>query len=135
MTNKIAHIFLILVLSFFISVNGVWAADHHIYPFDNKAQKTRFYHMLNELRCLVCQNQNLADSNAKLAMDLKNIVYKKITANESDKAIKLFLTKRYGDYVLFKPPVNMKTSLLWFLPLIFLAMAMLALFRFILRKE
>ena len=75
-----------------------------LYPFATSAQELRFNSLLHELRCLVCQNQDLADSNAKLAQDLRAEVYRLVRANRSNDAIITYLTARYGDFILFKPP-------------------------------
>ena len=69
-----------------------------------------------ELRCLVCQNQSLADSNAELAVDLRRQVEVMIVRGDSDTKIKAFLVDRYGDFVLYRPPVQGNTALLWFGP-------------------
>ncbi len=69
-----------------------------------------------ELRCLVCQNQTIADSNAGLAVDLRNQVREMLRAGKTDQEIRDFMTQRYGDFVLYRPPVNSHTALLWFGP-------------------
>ncbi len=89
--------------------------DH--YPFPSPQQQQQFQNLIGQLRCLVCQNQNLADSNADLAKDLRNQVYNMVLAKQSDAEIKQYMTARYGDYVLFKPPFNKQTIILWFGPL------------------
>jgi len=86
--------------------------------FDSPAQEERFNRLAEELRCLVCQNQSLADSDAPLAQDLRNEVYAMLQQGNSDEDIKRFLTERYGDFVLYRPPVKSNTFLLWFSPLI-----------------
>lgn len=73
-----------------------------------------------ELRCLVCQNQSLADSHAELAIDLKNQVRDMMRAGKSDEEIKQYLTQRYGDFVLYNPPVKASTWLLWAGPFVLL---------------
>lgn len=93
-------------------------ADIDAYPFDSLAQEQRFRTLVEEFRCPKCQNQNLADSNAPLAKDLRQIIYSKVKANESDEAIASFLQERYGDFVLYRPPVKASTLLLWFGPLL-----------------
>jgi len=105
------------------------------YPFQSIEKREQFQSLLKELRCLVCQNQDLADSNATLAIDLKNIVYDKVQHNQSDEEIKAFLTERYGDFVLFNPPIKQQTYLLWFGPFLFLAIAMIWLVRYIIRIQ
>jgi len=98
------------------SVFGPVFADIDAYPFDSLAQEQRFRTLVEEFRCPKCQNQNLADSNAPLAKDLRQIIYSKVKANESDQAIASFLQDRYGDFVLYRPPVKSSTLLLWFGP-------------------
>lgn len=90
-------------------------------PFSNEAEAVRFQHLVAELRCTVCQNQNLADSNASLAKDLRQKVFELIQAGKSDQQIKDYLAERYGDFVLYSPPLKPLTWLLWFGPaLVFL---------------
>lgn len=106
------------VVLFFI-VSSAYASDE-LYPFDNKRQEVQFQALLKELRCLVCQNQDLADSNAELAKDLRQEVYQQIRAGHSDSEITQFLSARYGDFILFNPPLKFVTLLLWFGPCLFL---------------
>jgi len=84
-----------------------------------------------ELRCLVCQNETLADSRADLAVDLRNQIREQMKAGKSDKEIVAFLTQRYGDFVLYRPPVKPQTYLLWFGPFLLLAFGLLFLFRYV----
>ncbi len=93
--------------------------------FENAAQLERYKTLIYELRCLVCQNQNLADSDADLAADLRREVYRMIVAGKSDDAIIDFMVTRYGDFVLYRPPLKAKTVLLWAGPFV-LAIAGLA---------
>ncbi len=90
-------------------------------PFADRAEEVRFQDLVRELRCLVCQNQNLADSDATLAKDLRAEVFELMRSGKNDAEIKKFLTDRYGDFVLYKPPVKPGTWLLWFGPLLVLA--------------
>lgn len=85
-------------------------------PFKDEAEQVRFQRLVAELRCTVCQNQNLADSNADLAKDLRLRVFEKMQQGHSDAEIKQFLVERYGDFVLYRPPVKPQTWLLWFGP-------------------
>ena len=80
------------------------------------ATEARLKALSLELRCLVCQNQTIADSNADLAVDLRRIVRSQILEGKSDREIKEYLVARYGDFVLYKPPVQGNTTLLWFGP-------------------
>ncbi len=80
------------------------------------AQRERYHRLAEELRCLVCQNQTLADSNAELAADLRHQVEDQILAGRSDDEIKAYLVQRYGDFVLYRPPMKSNTWLLWLGP-------------------
>src|SRR5262249_49804138 len=75
-----------------------------------------------DLRCLVCQNQSIDDSNADLAHDLRLIVRERLTAGDSDQQVKEYLVARYGDYVLLEPPLKAKTLVLWFAPALLLVL-------------
>jgi cytochrome c-type biogenesis protein CcmH len=86
-------------------------------PFKNHAEEVRFQSLTRELRCLVCQNENLADSNADLARDLRHEVFDLMQQGKSDDEIKQYLVDRYSDFVLYDPPVKSSTLLLWFGPL------------------
>jgi cytochrome c-type biogenesis protein CcmH len=88
-----------------------------------------------ELRCLVCQNQTLADSNAPLAEDLRNQVREKMRAGKSDKEVVDFLVERYGDFVLYRPPLKATTILLWFGPFLLLALGFAVLLRRVRRRR
>jgi cytochrome c-type biogenesis protein CcmH len=85
-------------------------------PFKDRAEEQRFQHLAKELRCLVCQNQNLADSDADLAKDLREQVFTMMQSGKSDDEIKSYLVSRYNDFVLYDPPVKPGTWLLWFTP-------------------
>lgn len=85
----------------------------------------RYKTMINELRCLVCQNETLADSNAELAVDLRREIRGMLVEGQSDAQIYEFLVARYGDYVLYNPPVKSTTMMLWFGPFALLAFGVL----------
>ena len=106
-----------------------------LYPLETAKQDAQFSHLLKELRCLVCQNQDLADSNAGLAKDLRNEVYELVKLGKSDNEIIQFLTARYGDFILFNPPVKGVTLLLWFGPALFLGVGLLIFGRMCLRRK
>jgi len=93
-------------------------------PVANK----RVVDIASQLRCLVCQNQSIADSNAELAVDLKNQVVKQINEGRSDKEIIDYMVERYGDFVLYDPPFKLSTALLWIGPGALLLIALLWLF-------
>jgi cytochrome c-type biogenesis protein CcmH len=85
-------------------------------PFDDPAEQERYERLIRDLRCLVCQNQSIADSNALLASDLRREVRELMEAGQSDAQIRRFMTERYGDFVLYRPPVTPRTWLLWSAP-------------------
>ncbi|MEP7186584.1 MAG: cytochrome c-type biogenesis protein [Rhodanobacter sp.] len=89
-------------------------------PFANHAQELRFQHLTHELRCPMCQNETLADSNAPIARDLRNQVFRMMQQGRSDDEIKHYLVDRYSNYVLYDPPLTAGTWLLWFGPLLIL---------------
>lgn len=89
-------------------------------PFRDRQQELRFQRLTAQLRCLVCQNENLADSNATLARDLRHQVFAQLQAGRSDAQIKQYMVDRYSRFVLYDPPLAPGTWLLWFGPLLFL---------------
>jgi len=88
--------------------------------FETQQQEERFNALTMELRCTVCQNQNLADSDATLAHDLRRKVYEMLMSGKTDDEIKQYMVERYGDFVLYRPPVQSNTYLLWLAPLMML---------------
>lgn len=96
------------------------AAGTEVRRFDSPEQQERYERLLDELRCLVCQNQSLADSDADLAHDLRDEVYGIIRSGKSEEEAVQFLTDRYGDFVLYRPPFKTATVLLWGGPLLIL---------------
>lgn len=88
--------------------------------FDNDEQEQRFQDLTEELRCLVCQNQNLADSDAPLAQDLRQEIHVMLMNGQSDDQIRSFLVDRYGDFVLYRPALKGNTLLLWLAPALLL---------------
>jgi cytochrome c-type biogenesis protein CcmH len=104
-----------------------------LYPLPTQRQEAQFQHLLKSLRCLVCQNQDLADSNAGLANDLRQQVYDMVRRGDSDTEIIRYLTDRYGDFILFDPPVKGVTVLLWCGPALFLLLGLFIFWRNCLR--
>ncbi len=105
-------------------VTSSWATDAR-YPFESLKQQAQFQSLLHDLRCPVCQNQDLADSNAGVASDLRQEVYRRVVAHQSDYEIIHYLTARYGDYILMTPPLEITTVILWFGPLVLLGIGLL----------
>jgi len=103
--------------------------------FDSPQQEQDYKELVFELRCLVCQNQNLADSNAELAVDLRNEVFKMLQQGKSKQEVLDFMVARYGNFVLYKPPVDRATTLLWFGPVVMLAIGLLIVVIFIRRHR
>jgi cytochrome c-type biogenesis protein CcmH len=100
-------------------------------PVEDPQIEQRMQALTQQLRCLVCQNETLADSHADLAEDLRRQIREQMKAGKSDQEIIAFLTQRYGDFVLYKPPVKATTYLLWFGPFVFLLGGTLLLYRYV----
>lgn len=94
---------------------SAWAQQEPL-KFASPEQEARFEHLTKQLRCLVCQNQDLADSEAELAGDLRKEILEMMQAGKTNDEIKEYLVDRYGDFVLYKPPVQGNTYLLWLMP-------------------
>ena len=105
------------LLVLFTVLRPVLAADPAVFRFEDAASEARFQAITKELRCLVCQNQSLADSHAELAGDLRREVHAMIKAGKADREIVEFLVRRYGDFVLYRPPLDPRTAALWLGPI------------------
>ena len=101
----------------------------------DEATEKRLVTISSELRCLVCQNESLAGSNAELANDLRREIRTMIRAGKSDAEITDFMVSRYGDFVLYRPPLKGTTLLLWFGPALFFAVGLVALIRYLRRRN
>lgn len=123
--RNIMHKHLFLLIFFMSLIAPAHAADGG----STDALNQRVQRIAEELRCLVCQNQSLADSNAELAIDLKNQVREKLKQGASEKDVINFMTERYGDFVLYRPPLKATTVLLWFGPGVLLIGGLIALYR------
>ncbi|MDD5578230.1 MAG: cytochrome c-type biogenesis protein CcmH [Methylobacter sp.] len=123
---------LCIIFLLILSCNG-FAVDYR--QFSNPEQQETYETLTSELRCLVCQNQTIADSNAELAADLRRQVYEMIEQGKTKQEILQFMTERYGDFVLYKPPFKGKTGILWIAPVIFLLMGLIAVFLFVRHKK
>lgn len=105
-----SKVFLALAL---LGASALLSAADTPFEFSNHADQLRYEQLLEQLRCLVCQNQTLADSHADLAQDLRNEVFRMINEGRDDTAIRAFLVQRYGEFVLYKPPLQATTVALW----------------------
>ena len=126
MKNKI----IIIIFSIFLT----YLFSHYSYSVEpdeilnNKEQETRARNISKNIRCLVCQNQSIDESNAPLAKDLRILIRDKIKSGKKDEEIYNFLRDRYGDFIFLKPTLSLNTFLLWFLPFIFLAIGLIIIF-------
>ena len=116
------------LLALLVSSPGAWAKEAVPTNMDPLRQK-RAVELEANLRCLVCQNQTIADSNAELAQDLRRQVREQIAEGRTDTEIIGYMVQRYGDFVLYKPPVKAATLLLWFGPALLLVLGIFALWR------
>ena len=127
---------LLIIFSLFFLLNtGAIQAKVEIKEFSNQKEELRYKKLIDELRCLVCQNQNLAGSNSGLAQDLRKKVYDMISSGKSNDEIKEFMVTRYGDFILYRPPFNATTFILWVGPFIILIFAAFILLRFIRQRK
>ncbi|WP_374763198.1 cytochrome c-type biogenesis protein [Yunchengibacter salinarum] len=108
------------------ATNPVWAVAVDEQQLADPRAEARARALMQEIRCLVCQNQSIVDSDADLARDLRALVREQVAAGKSNQAIKNYLVARYGDWVLLEPPLDARTLLLWGSPVLFLALAGLA---------
>ena len=97
--------------------------------FETEEQQSRYTQLIEDIRCPVCQGQSIGGSNSGLAKDLREKVREMILEGRSDPEIYSYMVERYGDFVVYKPPVNIKTYLLWFAPLFILILSLIFLFR------
>jgi cytochrome c-type biogenesis protein CcmH len=126
MINKI---FLIAISIFFVQFfsNTPLAVEPDEILHDQK-QELRARNISKNIRCMICQNQSIDESNAPLAKDLRILIRNKIKDGDKDEEIYKFLTDRYGDFILLKPPLKLTTLALWFLPFIFFAIGIFIVF-------
>lgn len=125
-----------LLILLFLSSLPLFTLAKEAQPLaDDPEIDRRMMALSQQLRCLVCQNETLADSNADLAADLRRQIKEQMKAGKSDKEIVAFLTDRYGDFVLYRPPVKPTTYLLWFGPFVLLGGGLFALYRVLKRRH
>ena len=127
MYKFISKLILLVVVS--CSLSAV-AAPIETFKFDSPETEKVFHKLSEELRCLVCQNQNIAESNADLAKDLRLEIYTMLTQGKTEDEIVEFMVDRYGDYVLYRPPFKPMTWLLWFGPAIVFIIGLVFVVRF-----
>jgi len=127
MTREFKIIITIFLLFFFSNQLSAFAKS-----LNNEIDvNNRIREISQNVRCLVCQNQSIDESNSELAKDLKILIKEKLILGDSDEEIYGFLKERYGDYILLKPPLNLNTIILWFLPFIVLMFGSILIFKII----
>ena len=109
-------------------------AAFNTYEFNDRIKKERFDKLINELRCTVCQNQTIADSNAALAVDLRREIRGMVEAGQTEQEIKIFLTDRYGEFVLYRPRWSAATAVLWLAPVVLVLLGAAWLWRIVQRR-
>ncbi len=107
--------------------------EYHLFSDPQKEQA--YQTLISELRCLVCQNQTIADSNADLAKDLRKQVYEMLQQGKSQQDVVDFMTQRYGDFVMYRPALTLKTSLLWLGPIGFLLIGIIVILVLVRHKK
>jgi cytochrome c-type biogenesis protein CcmH len=132
--SRSIHLLSLALLYALLSARTVWAIDAAP-AFSDPERQARYERLAGELRCLVCQNETIKDSNAGLAADLRRELREQIAAGKSDEEIRKFLTDRYGDFVLYKPPLTARTVLLWATPALLLVIALIAAVVVIVRRS
>lgn len=133
MNNVLKTILLGLVLSLLLVGNT--QARVAVYEFETPEQEADYNDLIQEMRCLVCQNQNIADSNAELAQDMKRKTHEMVVQGKSKKEITDYMTERYGDFVMYRPPMTGATLMLWVGPFIILFIGLFVLLRIIRSKR
>ena len=126
MIKKTFKILLSICLIQFFSNNSYTVEPNEI--LKNKKQELRARNISKNIRCMVCQNQSIDESNAPLAKDLRILIRNKIKDGKKDEEIYKFLTDRYGDFILLKPPFKLNTLALWLLPFIFVLIGIFIVF-------
>jgi cytochrome c-type biogenesis protein CcmH len=132
MKSKLVKLFALLLCMLLLPA---FAQNHAVLEFSHPEYKERYYELIGQLRCLVCQNQTIAESNAELAVDLRRRVHEMLEQGASDEAIIDFMAARYGDFVLYNPPLKPSTMLLWFAPFLVIGIGSIVLVVFILRRN
>jgi cytochrome c-type biogenesis protein CcmH len=132
MSITIRHLLILIISNLLVA--SVWAVDD-AQPFADPALQARYEILTHQLRCLVCQNETIADSGATLAGDLRRELHEKLAAGQSDEEVLKFMTDRYGAFVLYKPPFERRTWLLWLAPVLLLITGLVVVFRVISKRS
>jgi cytochrome c-type biogenesis protein CcmH len=119
----------------FLLIQSSYAGTIEVKEFISSEQEKRYHDLIEDIRCPVCQGQSIGDSNSGLAIDLREQVRKMILNDSTNDEIYSFMVQRYGDFVIFKPPIKPTTYMLWFAPFLFLFICLFFLFRSISSKS
>lgn len=131
MKRSLPKALLMLIACIALLVSGSIWADAERITFKNAQSEADYTALVNELRCLVCQNQTIADSDADLAKDLRAKVYNMVEGGQTQDEVIDYMTTRYGDFVLYRPAFKTKTLLLWLGPIVFLLLAIFFVIRWV----
>ncbi|WP_328988014.1 cytochrome c-type biogenesis protein [Thiorhodovibrio winogradskyi] len=123
------------LMSFLVLATSASAFTLDEFKFDTPGQEEEFRDLISKLRCLVCQNESLEGSQAELAQDLREEVYGMMREGQSKEEILVFLTDRYGDFVLYDPPLKPSTYVLWFGPFVLIGIAAFFMVRSLMRSR
>ena len=126
---------ILFIVSLLLVQQPIFGATLADYTFDDPEKNAEFRQVIEQMRCLVCQNESLAGSNAELAVDLRNEIYDMMKAGQGKDEIIQFMVARYGDFVLYNPPVKPTTYPLWFGPILLFMLSAFVLFRILRRKN
>jgi len=125
-------IFILLIafflVHFFLNINNINYAVEPDEILKNEKQEKRARNISKNIRCMICQNQSIDESNAELAKDLRILIREKIKEGKKNEEIYKFLSDRYGDFILLKPPLKFNTLLLWSFPFVFLIIGIIIIF-------
>lgn len=127
MVNKLKYFLLALCF-----VMPAWGED--VYPFDNEKDRQRFQRFTNEMRCPMCQSQNLAGSDSMISQDLKKVLHRLVAEGKSDQEVTDYMVERYGEFVLFKPTAEGTNLVLWVSPFILILLG-LSIFGWVIIKK
>ncbi len=126
--RKLTSVFIAFLTAVFVALPTAYAVEDK-YEFDSPQQRENFLQLTAELRCPMCQNQNIADSDAMIAHDMRRKVYSLLKQGKSEQEVIDYMKARYGDFVHYQPPVTAATLWLWLGPVLFIVIALIVVIR------
>ncbi len=126
--RKLTSVFIAFLTAVFVALPAAYAVENK-YEFDSPQQRESFLQLTAELRCPMCQNQNIADSDAMIAHDMRRKVYSLLKQGKSEQEVIDYMKARYGDFVHYQPPVTAATLWLWLGPVLFIVIALIVVIR------